>query len=107
MKEGRYEGDTRWQWSGGEDPAPATAAVTADRITIDASPGGWQYSVRLAPVSTAPGWWRGEWSCKSDGRKGAAKAKLSVSDEGDALTLEGIWVEDSELRWITELIACE
>jgi hypothetical protein len=100
----RLNGHTCWAWADGSTVAHVIGAiVTDDRISFDVRTEDCEYTVLLRPAPSREAWWTGEWRCKTDNRRGHAEAKVRAQDDG-CVDLVGVWSEDADLDWTTELV---
>lgn len=92
---------TTW-WIDSASAPVLDAIITDERIAFDVTCDDYAYTVVLVPAPAGPPWWKATWTCKTDGSRGSAAARMyKSSDQG--IVLAGHWKEDGEHTWITEL----
>jgi hypothetical protein len=97
----RRNGRTCW-FDAADASQVREAIVEADKIAFDLTAHGDHYSVTLSPAPAGAPWWKGIWRCKTDASQGHLQAKLYTASDG-GIVLVGIWKEDGEQYWFTEL----
>lgn len=97
-----YDGFTAWVEEATTYPVFG-AIIARDKVSIDASSDGYDYSMVMRPAPKAGvDRWVGRWRLK-DGSSGHIDARLYRASDG-RVALVGHWTEDGcTLRWVTEL----